>query len=110
MSMRKRSPRRLPTWKKLVNYLEAQNDDRLDEIIELAKTGFYDDYRTPIAMPIHQLVMDLEEAGFLGLARMAKDGQWDAEPWEGEEWMKTEGHKLLMEDVENENKATQSKQ
>jgi len=60
-----------------------------------ARAGHYDDFKSDIAMPIVQLVMDLEAAGKHDLANRARNGEFDSTKEESEEWYAREGHKLL---------------
>jgi hypothetical protein len=49
---------------------------------DAAADGYYDDFKSPLAMPITQLVTDLAKLGTtaaLDLRRRAMDGEFDAD-------------------------------
>lgn len=96
---RKKRPRKIPTTEKLAKALEEANDPKLAEIIEKARQGYYDDYKTTIAFPIIQLVYDLEKAGHPELAQRVRKGEWEAQDWEAKEWFEREGKPLLEESI-----------
>jgi len=60
-----------------------------------AREGYYDDFRSPLATPIIQLVNDLRAANCDALAKRAIEGEWDGTKEEGDEWFAKEGHKLI---------------
>jgi hypothetical protein len=51
-----------------------------------AADGAYDDFESDSAMPIRNLVRDLEAAGRPDLAQRAKLGEWDGTKEEAEAW------------------------
>lgn len=71
---------------KLVKALEAEHNPKLAGIIRRAKNNTYHDYKSQLAMPIAQLVMDLEKLGFTKLANRARNGEFDATKTEADEW------------------------
>lgn len=50
------------------------------ELVTNALSGRYHDYRSTLAFPKVQLVLELERYGFRDLARRAKRGDYDDEP------------------------------
>jgi hypothetical protein len=56
-------------------------------MIERAREGYYDDYKSPLAMPETQLLIDAREAR-LGREFYGRivDGEFDATKAEAEEW------------------------
>jgi hypothetical protein len=56
-----------------------------------AREGYYDDYESPLATPIIQLVTDLREHSANGLAKRAMDGEFDGTKEESEAWFQKEG-------------------
>ena len=66
-------------------------------MIAKAIDGYYDDYESPIATPIIQLVIDCEQLGgnLKEVAQKARNGEYDASKEEAESWFKKEGRKLL---------------
>jgi len=67
----------------------------LREMSAKAKAGYYDDFRSPLATPIVQLVVDLTKMGHYDLAERARQGEFDATKEEASEWYEREGRKLL---------------
>jgi len=43
-----------------------------------ARSGHYDDYRSPLATPCIQLVLDAARHGLKEVADRARNGEWDA--------------------------------
>lgn len=73
----------------LVEALEAANDPHLAEIIERAKTGYYNEYKSNLPTPIYTLIDHLMRVGNRGLARRAACGHFDATEAEAREWTLT---------------------
>lgn len=67
----------------------------VQRMIQRAREGYYDDYESPLATPMINLVNDLRAVGFGDLAERAIDGEFDGTKEEGEAWMKREGINLL---------------
>lgn len=65
------------------------------EMIERARAGFYDDFKSPIANPISQLVQELRSIGQTDLVNRAIDGEFDATDEESDLWFETEGKHFL---------------
>lgn len=74
---------------------QVLREAKLAKMAALAAQGYYDDFESPLATPIMQLVRDLEAANRPDLAWQAKNGEWDATKEEAEEWFEREGRKLL---------------
>lgn len=55
-------------------------------MIERARAGFYDDYKSELAMPISQLIVDARKLGLTDIARRAINGEFDATQAEGDAW------------------------
>jgi hypothetical protein len=49
------------------------------EMEKKAREGYYGDFTSPLAMPITQLVRDLQARGHNGLANRAVEGEFDGE-------------------------------
>ena len=64
-------------------------------MIQKAREGYYDDYESPLEMPLHQLVNDAERNGLPVIAKNAKDGVYDGTQEEAKAWMDKEGKGLL---------------
>lgn len=85
-----------PTPERLAQALEALDDPRLDLIIERARSGFYDDFKTPLAYPQIELLKDLRPFGHAEIIRRIIDGEFDATPEESAAWAKSpEGQKAF---------------
>jgi hypothetical protein len=56
------------------------------EMVAKARAGYYHDFRSPLPMPISQLVADLVSARLPVLARRAREGDFDATKDEAEAW------------------------
>lgn len=67
------------------------------DMIMRAAMGYYDDFKSELVAPIYQLVMDARAAGLDHIAKLAADGEFDAQAWEADEWMKAEGPTFLKE-------------
>lgn len=77
---------KLPTrWKLACALVAAELYDMADKAV----TGYYDDFLSPLDMPLMTLVRDLEAIGTpdaLFVARQAKEGEFDATPEEADMW------------------------
>lgn len=67
------------------------------EMIELARTGYYSDYESPLPTPCIQLVVDLTAAGLMELRERAKNGEFDATKEESDEWWEREGRRIARD-------------
>lgn len=78
---------------------DSQGDicERLKEMIQKAKDGYYSDYDSPIATPCIQLVKDLAELGLTELANRAKGGEFGATQEEVDQWYEREGKQIALE-------------
>lgn len=66
-------------------------------MVERARRGHYDDFESPLSLPIVALVRACNEAGLIDIAERAKDGAYDATPEEAQAWWEREGRLLLDE-------------
>lgn len=64
----------------------ALDDAGLPDMAARARQGYYDDYESPLAAPIVQLVQELTNRGALALAKRAMSGDFDGTPEEAEAW------------------------
>lgn len=69
------------------------------DIIALARAGYYDDYKSPLATPIVQLASDLRKAGHNDLAERTIRGEFDAQSWESDEWVLSETGRRLLQNL-----------
>ena len=82
----------MKTKEKLAQVLRSEG---LFDLEKKAREGYYDDFESPLATPIVQLVHDLRERDREDLAVRAINGEWDGTLEEAEEWYKKEEHRLL---------------
>lgn len=76
--------------------IEAGIDD--PDFIADARAGKYDDFKSPSATPIMDLVREFRRRGLSDLARRAMSGEFDASPEEADAWMNSsEGRQALRE-------------
>lgn len=90
----------LPTTERLARALEEVNNPKLASMIVRARSGYYDDYKSPLAAPIITLVADLRGLGLNDLAQRAINGEWDGTPEESQAWFEREGKGLLFSELE----------
>jgi hypothetical protein len=76
-----------PTTEKLAKALEEAKAP--PAMIQKAREGYYDDYKSPLGGPIGQLVMDARAAGLADIERRAKDGEFNGTKEEAEEWFQS---------------------
>jgi len=94
LQMQKKTPPR-PTSERLAQTLEALNDPALAEMIQRARAGYYDDFKTTIATPQIFLYQDLVTHGYLDLAQRVVDGDFESTREEADAWFQREGRKLI---------------
>jgi hypothetical protein len=78
-----------PTTERLAAALEAAAAPT--EMIERARAGYYDDYKSDLPFPCVQLVNDLREVGLTELAQRTIAGEFDGTPQEAAAWSESEG-------------------
>lgn len=77
---------------------ELATQERHERLAKKAEEGYYDDFLSPLAMPITQLVKDATQMGLHSIAERAKVGEFDATPEESRAWLASpEGQTLLEE-------------
>lgn len=86
-----------PTTERLAAALEAAAAPL--EMIERAREGYYDDYKSPLATPCVQLVNDLHELGLAELRDRAINGEFDGTPQESAAWFESEGKEYLPQSM-----------
>lgn len=86
----------MSTKDRLADDLHAANAPA--DMVIRARSGHYDDYDSPLATPIVALVKDCRRHGLYRIARLAKEGHYDATKEESEAWYGREG-KRLAEDA-----------
>lgn len=79
---------RIPTSEKLAQILELAQAPK--QMIERARAGYYDDFKSELATPIVALAQDARKAGLPDIAQRAMAGEFDAQDWEADEWQNSE--------------------
>jgi hypothetical protein len=69
------------------------------DMITQAHAGYYHDFRSPLALPISQLVHDLQAVGLTHLADRAKQGDFDATKQEADDWARSEDGQETFRDL-----------
>lgn len=71
-------------------------------MIEKAAAGHYDDFESPFASPIMQLVADAELSGLFKIARRAIGGEFDGTSEEAEAWRNGKEGRNVIKDILND--------
>jgi hypothetical protein len=83
---------------RLVQALEQATDPNLAEMIAKARAGYYHEYKSPLPMPLLQLVADLRAAGHEDLAQRVINGDFDTTKAEADAWAESaEGRGAFQE-------------
>lgn len=85
----------IPTTEKLAQALEALEDAALTPMIERARAGYYDDFKSPLPTPLIQLYKDLIQAGYPAMAHRVVEGDFDATAEEARTWWEQEGRTIF---------------
>jgi len=86
----------IPTTERLARDLEEAGAPA--EMIQRAREGYYDDYKSSLAMPEVQLVADARAAGLDAIVQGVYDGRWDATKEEADAWAASpEGQETFRE-------------
>jgi hypothetical protein len=75
---------RIPTTEKLAHALQEAGAP--PQMIQRARTGYYDDYKSKHATPITLLASDARFNKLPDIAKRAEAGEFDAQDWEAGEW------------------------
>ena len=81
------SDERIPTSEKLAQALEVAGAPQ--EMIDKARAFYYDDYKSELAMPTVQLVIDAKAHNLSEIAERAINGDFDGTKEESDEWAKS---------------------
>lgn len=76
-----------PTTERLAEALKAAGAP--PDMISRAREGYYDDFKSPLAMPEMQLVQDAREHGLTTIVEGVYRGEWDATKEESDEWARS---------------------
>ena len=86
----------IPTTEKLAQALLQAGAPEI--MLGRAKSGYYDDYKSPIATPIKALVDDARKYNLPDIATRAMAGEFDGTKEEGDEWATSpEGQEIFKE-------------
>lgn len=77
----------IPTTERLAQDLEAAGAPA--DMIQRARNGYYDDFKSPIAAPEAALLADARKAGLDSIAQGVMEGRWDATREEADEWARS---------------------
>lgn len=77
----------VPTTRKLATALMRRGAPM--DMVQRALAGYYDDFKSPLAMPEMQLYHDALAAGLPDIAEMVKDGEFDATKEESAAWARS---------------------
>lgn len=87
---------RIPTTERLATALREA--DAPQEMIKRAKAGYYDDFKSELAMPSTQLIYDAKRFRLNGILKRATEGEFDSPKWESDEWANdVEGKAIFAE-------------
>lgn len=85
-----------PTTERLARALEEAGAPAV--MIERARQGYYDDFKSPLAFPEMQLRADALAAGLESIAEGVVNDEWDATKEESDEWARSpEGQAAFQE-------------
>ena len=85
-----------PTTEKLAKALEEAGAPAI--MIERARQGYYDDYKSPLPFPEMQLHQDAHLAGLEGIKAAVEAGEFDSTKEESDEWARSpEGQAAFAE-------------
>lgn len=67
-------------------------------MIERARSGMYDDFKSDLPLPLHALVDDAKQYHLNNIALRAMNGEFDAEQWEADAWaISAEGQEAFQQ-------------
>ena len=78
---------RVPMTEILAEALEAAHAP--EAMIDAARRGLYDDFKSPYATPITILIITAQKNGLADIADRAMGGEFDAPKWEGDAWARS---------------------
>jgi hypothetical protein len=86
----------IPTTERLARDLEEAGAP--EEMVQRARDGYYDDFKSPLAMPEVQLMADAQAANLPSIVDGVRDGRWDSTREEADEWARSpDGQKTFRE-------------
>jgi hypothetical protein len=85
-----------PTTEKLARALAEEHAPQY--MIDRARAGYYDDFKSPIAFPEMELLADSELHDLKRIKEGVYNGEWDATKEESDEWARSpEGQAIFQE-------------
>jgi hypothetical protein len=87
----------MKTTEKLATALEEERAPK--SMVARAREGYYHDFLSPLAMPIHQLVGDARRYDLTRIAKRAMQGDFDATKEESDEWAASEEGRQTIRDL-----------
>jgi hypothetical protein len=86
----------IPTTERLAR--DLQDAGAPAAMVQRAREGYYDDFKSPLAMPEAQLLTDARAAGLTTIVDGVIDGRWDSTKEEAEAWAQSpEGQETFRE-------------
>lgn len=93
-----------PTTERLARALAGEGAP--EWMVNKARAGYYDDFKSPLATPEMQLYKDARDNGLDSIAEGVLDGQWDATREESDAWAESpEGQAVIAELMNPPNRA-----
>ena len=92
-----------PTTERLAQALEQSGAPA--SMIEAARAGYYDDFKSPLAMPEMQLLHDARAAGLESIAQGVMRGEWDATKEESDDWARSPEGQAVFQELLQPNRA-----
>lgn len=68
-------------------------------MIALARDGYFDDFKSPLAFPIRALVAEASKYHLNNIALRAMNGEFDAQDWEADAWGKSAEGQAMIQDL-----------
>lgn len=96
-----------PTTERLAAALKAAGAP--PHMISLARDGYYDDYKSPLAMPETQLLVDAREHGLAEIVEGVMKGEWDATKEESDAWVRSPEGQAAVRELAGGNRAQRRK-
>lgn len=81
---------------------EAATEPRHERLAKRAEEGYYDDFLSPLATPITQLVRDAAQMGLHGIAERARSGEFDGTREEADAWFLSAEGREAARDLEGD--------
>jgi hypothetical protein len=93
----------IPTTERLAQALEVANAPTW--MIQKAREGYYDDYKSPLAFPEMQLHHDAHVAGLEIIKAAVEAGAFDATKEESDEWARSPEGQAAFAELTKPNRA-----